>query len=262
MLRWHAGSWAVAPRCLPCMRLRLGWGWAPSGWSRWSAGGQSRLCRTAGPVLGTAVLVGIRKMLPCAAQVSGRAGTPCLGLGRELGKALHPLGPGVGPDLPRAGTFLWSAGDWCQLGSSLGGSGRPLATACGTLQPQGYPLACLCLPACLPEQRRWALSRPPFLALQEGQFGGDVSGASPDTHRVCWGGGSPGPAHPPSQPSSPLPPLQLHPGRQHSHPKQVTCPPPGAAYPWAQAVTHSWMEGAPCRGVKLPGGGTGRVVGG
>ena len=116
--------------------------------------------------------------------------------------------------------------------------------------------------SCLPP-RAEALGPVPasLLALQEGQFGGDVSGASPDTHRVCWGGGSPGPAHPPSQPSSPLPPLQLHPGRQHSHPKQVTCPPPGAAYPCAQAVTHSWMEGAPCWGVKLPGGGTGGVGG-
>ena len=57
-----AGSWAVALRCLPWPRLRLGRGQDPSGWSRWSAGARSHLCRLAGPGLGMAVPAGIRKM--------------------------------------------------------------------------------------------------------------------------------------------------------------------------------------------------------
>ena len=45
------------------------------------------------------------------------------------------------------------------------------------------------------------------------------------THTACQRGGSLGPSHPPSEPSSPSPPLQLHPGQQHQPPEQVTCPP-------------------------------------
>uniref|UniRef100_A0A663FHK9 SRCR domain-containing protein n=1 Tax=Aquila chrysaetos chrysaetos TaxID=223781 RepID=A0A663FHK9_AQUCH len=150
------------------------------------------------------------------------------------GKAFCPLGPGMAPDLPRARRFLRSARAWCQVGSSLGGTGCLLAIACGALQPQGYPLGCLCHPACHREQRPRALSRPLSLALQEGQFGWDVSGTSTDTHTVCWGGGSPVPTPPPLQPSSPFPPLQLHPGQQHPHPKQVTCLPLGLGIPRAR----------------------------
>ena len=120
---------------------------------------------------------------------------------------------------------------------------------------------CLCHPACFPEQRFWAQAWLLFRAVKEGQFLLDVSGTYIDTPMVCWGGESPLPAYPVSQPCSLFPPLQLHPGWQHPHPKQVSCPPPGAGYPQGQAVTQRWMEGAPCWGVKVSGGGTG-VVGG
>ena len=45
------------------------------------------------------------------------------------------------------------------------------------------------------------------------------------THTACQRGGSLVPAHPASQPCSPSPPLQLHPGQQHQPPEQVSCPP-------------------------------------
>uniref|UniRef100_A0A663EXX9 SRCR domain-containing protein n=1 Tax=Aquila chrysaetos chrysaetos TaxID=223781 RepID=A0A663EXX9_AQUCH len=90
---------------------------------------------------------------------------PLLGYWQGAGEGLLPLGSGTAPDLARARRFLRSAGAWCQVGSSLGGTGRLLAIAHGALQPQGYPLG--------------SLSRPLFLAPQEGQFGWDEIGYSP-----------------------------------------------------------------------------------
>ena len=161
MLRWHAGSWAAAPQCLLFMRLRLGRGQAPSGWSRWSAGVQSHLCRTAGPGLETVVPAGIRRTLVCAAPVSGRAGTPHGGIGKEPGQAFSLLGPRMAPELLRARPSLQSMGAWCQVGSSLCGAGCPPASAHRALQPPG-PSPGLPAPYCpQPRAGPWALSRPP-----------------------------------------------------------------------------------------------------
>ena len=81
-------------------------------------------------------------------------------------------------------------------------------------------------------------------------------------HTACESGGSLVPAHPPSQPSSPSPLLQLHPGQQHLRSDHVTCPPRWCWVFSGPAVTHGGREEAPCWDVKLPGGGTGIAVGG
>ena len=161
MLRWHAGSWAVALQCLPWTRLHLGRGRAPSGWRRWSAGGQSHLCRTAGPGLGTVVPVGIRRTLLYAARVSGRAGMPHGGIGKEVGQAFSLLGPIMAPELLRAWLSLQSMGAWGQVGSSFCGAGCPPDSARGALQLPGASLG-LPTPSCpWPRAGPWALSQRP-----------------------------------------------------------------------------------------------------
>ena len=81
------------------------------------------------------------------------------------------------------------------------------------------------------------------------------------THGACQRGGSLVPARPPSQPSSPSPPLQLHPGQQHQLPEQVTSPSCQRWVSRGRAVTHGRREGAPCWCGKLSRGGTGVAVG-
>ena len=143
---------------------------------------------------------------------------------------------------------------------------RPLPT--GLCSPQGHLPGYLHHTAHGPEQGPGLRPGHPDQPRRRGNLGGMCQGClrkprtHTHTHVACQRGGSLVPSHPPSEPSSPSLPLQLHPGQQHQPPEQVTCPPRQHWVSQGQAVTHSQREGAMCQGVKIPGGGIGVLVGG
>ena len=106
---------------------------------------------------------------------------------------------------------------------------RPLPT--GLCSPQGHLPGYLHHTAHSPEQGPGLCPGHPDQLRRRGNLGGMCQGClrkphtQTHTHMACQRGGSLGPSHPPSEPSSPSPPLQLHPGQQHQPPEQVTCPP-------------------------------------